>query len=163
MRAQLFFAVILILSSSMNVYSQEDYTLKELTASGNYQVELVWPDIQVDKISKFVVRFVDPSNDELMQQVNFDLLIMQGENLIENYHDEIADGIMVLEVLFIDTGSATIDVTIKSVGKKEVGEKTSFSVNVVPEFPLVLAAVMGISMLMVIALRLNPITKVSQK
>ena len=146
----------------MNVYAQGDYTLRELAPSGNYQIELVWPDIQVDKISKFVVRFVDPSNDELMQQVNFDLLIMQGENLIENYHDEIADGIMVLEVFFIDTGSATLDVTIKSVGK-EVGKKTSFSVNVVPELPLVLAVVMGISILMVIALRLNPITKVSQK
>jgi hypothetical protein len=84
---------------------------------------------------------------------------MQGEDLIENYRDQLANGARGFEVLFEEAGSATVHVNIKKVGDTIMYEKFTFSVNVVPEFPVMLAIVMAASMAMVIALRFNTIAK----
>ncbi len=151
---------IIMLSFISSAYAQEEFTMKELTASGAVQVELVWPEIGIDEIRQFSVSFRDPSSNELLNNVAFDLVIMQADHVIEDYHDEVANGAMILEALFIDQGPATIDVNVKSVGDIPVNEKVTFSVNVVPEFPIMIAIVMAASMAIVIALRFNAIAKV---
>ena len=151
---------IILLSFISSAYAQEEFTMKELTASGTVQVELVWPEIGVDEVRQFSVSFRDPANNELLNDVAFDLVIMQADHVIEDYQDEVASGAMILEALFIDQGPATIDVNVKSVGDIPVNEKVAFSVNVVPEFPIMIAIVMAASMAIVIALRFNAIAKV---
>lgn len=146
--------IILISSVFVNAYAQEEFTMKQTTPSGAVQVELFWPEIKYDEIRQFSVTFRDPSSGEPLNNVAFDLRITQGQDLIEDY-DEVANGVMVLEVLFNNLGPATVDVNVKSVDAKAINEKVAFSVTVVPEFPLMIAAVMAVSMALVIASRFN--------
>ena len=48
-----------------------------------------------------------------------------------------------------------MDVNVKRVDAKAINEKVTFSVTVVPEFPLMIAVVMAVSMAPVIASRFN--------
>lgn len=155
MKFALALGVILISSVFINAYAQEEFTMKQTTPNGKVQVELFWPEIKYDEIRQFSVIFRDPSTAEPLNNVAFDLRIMQGQGIIEDYHDEVANGVMVLEVLFDNPGPATVDVNVKSVGAKAINEKVAFSVTVVPEFPLMIAAIMSVSMALVIAARFN--------
>lgn len=155
MKFALALGVILISSVFVNAYAQEEFTMKQTTPSGAVQVELFWPAIKYDEIRQFSVTFRDPSSGAPLNNVAFDLRITQGQDLIEDYHDEVANGVMVLEVLFNNPGSATVDVNVKSVDAKAINEKVAFSVTVVPEFPLTIAAVTVVSMALVIASRFN--------
>ena len=159
--------LFMVLFSIPSVYGQEEYTMKQLIPHGGIQVELIWPEdqdgsfkaIEVDEISNFTVRFVDSSSNKMVDSIAFDLVITQEEYLIENYHDEVADGEMVLQVLFIEKGPATIKVTVKSIGHIPVNELVTFSINVVPEFAFMAVIVMAVSMAIVITTRFNVITK----
>ena len=151
---------IILLSFISSAYAQEEFTMKELTASGAVLVELTWPEIGIDEIRDFAVSFRDPANNELLNDVAFDLVIMQADHVIEDYNDEVANGAMTLQVLFEDTGPATIDVNVKSVDNTSINEKVTFSVNVVPEFPIMISIITAVSMAIVIALRFNAIAKV---
>ena len=158
MKFALALGVILISSVFVNAYAQEEFTMKQTTKNGKVQVELFWPEIKYDEIRQFSVTFRDPSSEPL-NNVAFDLKIIQGQDMIEDYHDEVANGVMVLGVLFDNPGPATVDVNIKSVDTATINEKVTFSVTVVPEFPLMIAAVMALSMALVIASRFNGNTK----
>ncbi|MBI5133492.1 MAG: hypothetical protein HZA83_02155 [Thaumarchaeota archaeon] len=147
--------IILISSVFVNAYAQEEFTMKQTTPNGKVQVELFWPEIKYDEIRQFSVTFRDPSTAEPLNNVAFDLRITQGQDLIEDYHDEVANGVMVLEVLFNNSGPATVDVNVKGVDAKAINEKVTFSVTVVPEFPLMMAAITAVSMALVIAARFN--------
>lgn len=155
MKFALALGVILISSVFVNAYAQEEFTMKQTTPSGAVQVELFWPEIKYDEIRQFSVTFRDPSSGEPLNNVAFALRITQAQDLIEDYHDEVANGVMVQEVLFNNPGPATVDVNVKSVDAKAINEKVAFSVTVVPEFPLMIAAVMAVSMALVIASRFN--------
>lgn len=152
--------IILISSVFVNAYAQEEFTMKQTTPNGEVQVELFWPEIKYDELRQFSVTFRDPSNSEPLNNVAFDLRITQGQDMIENYHDEVANGVMVLEVLFNNPGPATVDVNVKSVDAKTINDKVTFSVTVVPEFPLMMAVVMAVSMALVIVQRSNGIIKI---
>lgn len=154
---------IILLPLISAAYAQQEYTMKQLTTDGTMQVEVVWPpDIYPDTIRTFIVRFVDPSSGAFINKVTFDVQVMQGEDLIENYRDQLANGARGFEVLFEEAGSATVHINMKKVGDTIMDEKFTFSVNVVPEFPVMLAIVMAASMAIVVLARFGIIAKFSK-
>ena len=157
----------IVLFSIPSVYGQEEYTMKQLIPHGGIQVELIWPEdqdgsfkaIEVDEINDFTVRFVDSSSNKMVDNIAFDLVIVQEGHLIENYHDELANGETILQYKFIEKGPATIKVTVKGIGNIPVNELVTFSINVIPEFAFMAVIVMAVSMAIVITTRFNVITK----
>jgi hypothetical protein len=154
---------VILLSLVSTAYAQQEPTMKQLTTDGTMQIEIVWPpDIYPDTIRTFIVRFVDPSSGAFINKVTFDVQVTQGDDLIESYRDQLANGARGFEVLFEEPGSATVHVNVKRVGDTVMDEKFTFSVNVVPEFPVMLAIVMAASMAIVVLIRFGNIAKFSK-
>lgn len=133
---------------------QEALIMEQITSDGQVKIQLLWPEVEPDKIYGIYVNFLDPNTDELLEnvEINFMSTVTQHGSLIEFYENLHTDkGNMDFEVMFPEdsTGPAAVKIRIVSIttdsGTIQIDEEFTFNVEVVPEFATLVIIVMAIS------------------
>jgi len=151
------FAIILlaVLSVlSLNAYGEEPVVMEQLTSNGQVKVQLLWPEVEPNEIYGIYVNFLDPSTDELLEnvEINFWISVTQHGSFIESYgHLRTDKGNMHFVVMFPEDGKGPAEVIIEVIsittdsGTIKIDEEFTFNVEVVPEFATLAIIVMAIS------------------
>ncbi len=88
-----------------SLMEQETLVMEQITSDGQVKVQLLWPEVEPDKIYGIHVNFLDPNTDELLEnvEINFDIAVIQHDSLIESYeHLHTDKGNMDFVVMFPD-------------------------------------------------------------
>lgn len=157
------YLVIFVLIPFANVYGQasvveQDSLMMEQVTSpdGQVKVQMMWPEVLFDEIYEIQLKFLDPNTDELLSDILYSVGVIQGSHPIEYYHDEpSSDGTASFEVMFLETGPASVEVRILGIGENifKDYESAGFPVEVVPEFATLTLMVMALSFVAVLAVQ----------
>jgi len=163
MKVPVLLAAFVLSSMLANAFAEEPIVMEQVTPNGQIKVQIEWPEVLPDDIYEFPVRFLDANTNKPIKNVIFAVLITQEDDVIEKYSGLSApNGEALVEVMFGHTGSATVQVVVLTIIKGStyapMKEQVSFSVNVVPEFPLVVI-VMVTSMTIILVLTKLDLTK----
>lgn len=156
----LLFVIFISLFSNVFAENDERIFLEQMTTDQRVKVKVFWPDILPDELYEIELIFINPqTNKRIFNILSFDVLIQQGEKIIENYQDLITrDGRSHIVVLFPEDseGAAQLKVTINSILEEdklmEINESLIFDIKVVPEFSTFAIAVMALSIMSVLIL-----------
>ena len=133
---------------------EEALVMEQITLDGQVKVQLLWPEVEPDKIYGIYVNFLDPNTDELLEnvEINFEIAVTQRGSFIESYgHLRTDKGNMHFVVMFPEDGKGPAEVVIEVVsittdsGTIQIDEEFTFNVEVVPEFATLVIIVMAIS------------------
>ena len=151
--------LLLLLVPFGTAFAQEPIVLEQLTDDGSILVQLVWPEVGTDEIYDIEFSFLDPqTNEPITSDIHYQFSAMQGETIIEIWQNSTNTGVSSEEVFYIENqqGPTEIYIEILSItddsGTIENYQEVMFSVNVVPEFPVVFL-IMALSFVMLFALR----------
>ena len=146
---------ILMISSFSTVYAQESepIILEQLSPSGQVLVKLEWPEVYPLDISTINVSFHDGTTGELLDnlRLNYNLTVTQHDIPVEIYkHNLSTDGTGHFVVMFPEEsqGLAKVIVELRIANDKAGNmytyeEEVEFSVNVVPEFGLIVMIILS--------------------
>jgi len=146
-----------MISSLSSVFAQESepIILEQLSPSGQVLVKLEWPEVYPHELYTLKVSFHDPNTGELLDnlRLNYNLAITQHDHPVELYeHNLSTDGTGYFEVFFPEDSEGLAEVIIElRLANDKAGniytynEKVIFSVNVVPEFGLIMMVVLSIA------------------
>ena len=98
-------AVLSVLS--LNAYGEEPVVMEQLTSNGQVKMQLLWPEVEPDKIYGIRINFLDPNTDGLLEnvEINFAIAVIQHGSLIESYeHLHTDKGNMDFVVMFPEDG-----------------------------------------------------------
>ena len=148
----------LLLPFTINyVYAQEPVIMEQVSDNGSVKVQLFWPEVLPDELYNIELRFLNPQSNEPITDLIYNVEVMQDEEPIEIYTDQhTADGRASFEVVFPEdgTGPAQVIVVVTGMGSgtTNMDESVVFNVQVVPEFPALLAIVMALPLLVAVVL-----------
>lgn len=153
---------LFFLSFTFNyAYAQEPVIMEQVTPNGKIKVQLSWPEVLPDQLFNIGLTFVDPKTNKPLDNVSigYDVIVLQRNATIEKYDNQkTSTGFATFEVVFPVDGAGPaqviIAVTSTTNGSDSVkmDEMVSFNVQVVPEFPAMVAIVMGISIMMIVVM-----------
>ena len=146
---------LVMISSFSTVFAQESepIILEQLSPSGQVLVKIDWPEVYPLDLYEFNVSFHDPKTGELLDnlRLNYNLAITQHDHPVEIYdHNLATDGTGHFEVMFPEESEGLAEVIVElRVANDKAGnmytynEEVKFSVNVVPEFGLIVMIVLS--------------------
>ena len=153
---------VIIISSFSTAYAQEPMILEQLSPSGQVLVKLEWPEVYPHELSTFKVSFHHPETGELINdevRFNFEMTVSQNDHKIEYYkYNLTTDGTAEFDVMFPEEsqGPAKVIVGLKAASFTgmitKYFEDVEFSVNVVPEFGVIVAMIMIIAFIPILLL-----------
>ena len=153
---------VILLGMFSNIYAENDdrIILEQVTSDQRVKVEVLWPEVLPHELYEIELVFVNPqTNKTISNIISFDVLIDQGEHIIESYQDLVTkDGKSHFLVQFPEdsNGPARLKVTINSIleeGKLvEINESLIFEVKVVPEFSFFAIFIMALSTMSILIL-----------
>lgn len=143
---------------SMVLITDNNTTKIELTIDR----EILEPDTQIE----FTSRFLDPTNNEQLEHVNYSFLITDhnGDIIAESRNIYTLNGVDEQYVVFSGTGSFTVEIHVHGIGvltpfdKIHSGMATT-GITVVPEFPLPIIMLAAVLAGMLILLNIRYIQK----
>ncbi len=148
---------VIMISSLSSVFAQESepIILEQLSPSGQVLVKLQWPEVYPHELYTLKVSFHDPNTGELLDnlRLNYNLAITQHDYPVEVYeHNLSTDGTGEFEVFFPEDSEGLAEVIVelrlandKAGNTYTYNEKVIFSVNVIPEFGLIMMVVLSIA------------------
>ena len=149
--------LIIIISSFSTVYAQEPIILEQLSPSGQVLVKLYWPEVYPHELNNFKVSFHDPTTGELLNdnfRLNYNVIVSQHDHPVEVYTKQLAtDGTGEFDVLFPEESQGLSQVTVELKAASDHGhtikyfEEVTFTVNVVPEFGVIVMIILSIAFL----------------
>ncbi|MCH7647014.1 MAG: hypothetical protein IIA83_00185 [Thaumarchaeota archaeon] len=169
MKFVIVFLTIIISVSSFNAYGQEPVemesepiVMEQVNLKVPIKVQLFWPEVLPDEIYDIQLSFLDPDTDELLDDktITFDIIVNTKDMRIETYQLlNTTSGIHQFEVLFPEEHRDSVEVIINILRiddgfeiKNINSEKITFSVKVVPEFGVVAAIILSMSLVPIIFL-----------
>jgi len=128
--------------------------------------------MKIDKPTNITLRFFNPADSNLLEDVNYSLEVLdyEGKSIVnlQNHHTQ--SGVVSHEIMFTQEGPSTIQIEIHGTGEEHPYDtknsgKASATITVVPEFPIssimTMAAVIGFAVAITIyqKLKLRPLWK----
>ena len=162
---------VIIISSLSSVFAQESQpiVLEQLSPSGQVLVKLEWPEVYPHELYTIKVSFHDPNTGELLDnlRLNYNLAITQHDSPVEVYkHNLSTDGTGEFEVFFPEESEGLAEVIVelriandKSGNMYTYNEKVIFSVNVVPEFGLIVMIVLSAAFVPILLISKTKLTQ----
>ena len=142
-----------------SAFGQESLVMEQLTEKGSVKVQLEWPKVYPEEIYNVNVKFLDPDTDELLDNVTieYNVSVTKADVPIELYANQLTDtGMGSMEVMFPenDTGISQVTIEVYTINNGSevivLDEIASFSVEVVPEFGVIVVTVLTISITCII-------------
>ncbi len=127
---------MIVLGAWNSAGAQEQIQLDAVTDQGTFIVEMQWTPNDIGKDNTFLIRFIEPETGAEMEDMKYDLLVLQGENGVQKLRR--VDQIATQQVLRFDEPGPY---TVKIDDIDGLGEGAEFSINVTPEFPAVALSV----------------------
>jgi len=121
---------MIVLVTLNSAGAQEQIQLEANTDQGTFIVEMLWTPNDIGRDNAFLIRFIEPETGAEMEDMKYDLLVLQGENGVQKLRR--VDQIATQQVFRFDEPGAY---TIKIDDIDGLGEGAAFSINVIPEFP----------------------------
>ncbi len=146
--------------------------LTTLNGATNIEVEIDGKTMKIDKPTNITLRFFNPADSNLLEDVNYSLEVLdyEGKSIVnlQNHHTQ--SGVVSHEIMFTQEGPSTIQIEIHGTGEEHPYDtknsgKASATITVVPEFPIssimTMAAVIGFVVAITIyqKLKLRPLWK----
>ncbi|MGI0012375.1 MAG: hypothetical protein ACREBU_02875 [Nitrososphaera sp.] len=135
-----------LLVATNSAGAQEQIRLEAMTDQGTFLIEMMWTPNEIGRDNSFLIRFVEPETGAEMEDMKYNLLVLQGENSVQKLRR--VDQIATQQVFRFDEPGPY---TIKIEDIDGLGEGAAFSINVTPEFPagaiLFVAAAIGVAAL----------------
>ena len=153
------FLLLLLLFPFGTVFAEESALLEQTTEDGSVLVQLDWPIVDVEQIYDIEFRFLDPNSREpITSEIEYRVSSMNQGLILEIWNGTTTNGIATHEFSFPEgyDGLSSIYAEIFSITSDseiiENYQEVMFSVNVIPEFPIVFL-VMALSFVMLFVTR----------
>ena len=140
--------------SQSEKHDEGQMLLSTLNEAANIEVSIDRKKLEIDQITNFTLRFLEPEDGNLLKDVNysFEILDYAGETVVNLQNQHAQTGVDVQSVTFLQEGPFTLLIDILGTGTDKPFDTknsgmVSATITVVPEFPISvimsLAAVIG--------------------
>ncbi|MGH9991999.1 MAG: hypothetical protein ACREAZ_05050, partial [Nitrososphaera sp.] len=81
-----------LLVATNSAGGQEQIRLEATTDQGTFLIEMMWTPNEIGRDNSFLIRFVEPETGAEMEDMKYNLLVLQGENSVQKLRrvDQIA-------------------------------------------------------------------------
>ncbi len=131
--------------------SKAVFELQTLDGSMNIDVNFNVEGLEPEKMEEFEISFSDPETNNLIDNVNYSFIIedIDGNKIIEKLDQSAKKGIGIQNVVFPNTGTFSIEITVNSAAGETLESKYSSAsavMTVIPEFPFAVILIGGLAM-----------------
>lgn len=154
-------SLLLLLILANHAYAEEPMVMEQVTPNGKVKVRLTWPEVLPDQLYNIGIKFLDANNGQVLNNasVTYDVIVRQQGATIEVYRNQnTSNGEATFEVVFPQDGTGPAEATVavtsmtSTSGTVDMDETVSFNVQVVPEFPAMVAIVVAVSIMMIVVM-----------
>jgi len=136
----MFYALVTMLLSALaadSANAQQQIKLESMSDQGTFKVEMIWTPADIGSDNTFSIRFIEPETGIEMEEMEYNLLLYHGDGVQKLRRvDQIATQ---QKLNFEEIGSYTIKID----DIEGLGEGATFSIQVTPEFPAGIIAVVA--------------------
>jgi hypothetical protein len=127
--AILAFALTLSLLAGTHAAAQEQIPFEASSDQGTFTVEIAWTPDEIGSAHAFDIRFIEPETGEEIEDVVYDFSVYRGGDREVQRRDQVAT---LQEFTFDEQGS--YEIRIEDI--EGLGERVALPIEVTPEFPL---------------------------
>ena len=123
---------------TISASAQEQTILETDSEHGTFHIEVLWTPNDLGRDHTFTLAFIEPETKAVLEDIQYDFVVLQGDDQTLSRVDQISTE---QKVRFSEVGPHTI--VIEDI--EGLGENALLTIEVTPEFPLMLPIVVALA------------------